>query len=229
MSDLGELASRLGWAFNDAQLLQQAVTHRSAAGANNERLEFLGDAILNFVIAAEIFDRRPDLREGELSRLRASLVNKNALAKIARDIELGPFILLGGGELKTGGQRRDSILADALEALIGAVYLDGGYKAGQALIQRLYEQHLRDLPNMQAQKDAKTRLQEYLQARQMELPVYTLEETSGRAHAQTFRVTARCLPLERIGEGVAGNRRQAEQAAAEDLLAQLQHGNVKDE
>ncbi len=224
MSDLGELANRIGWAFEDEQLLQQAVTHRSAAGANNERLEFLGDAILNFVIAAEIFDRRPDLREGELSRLRASLVNKNALAAIARDIDLGPFIVLGGGELKTGGQRRDSILADALEALIGAVYLDGGYSAGQALIQRLYHDQLADLPNRQAQKDAKTRLQEYLQARQLELPVYTLEETSGRAHAQTFRVTARCQPLDRVGEGTAGNRRQAEQAAAEDLLSQLQNG-----
>lgn len=224
MSDLGELANRIGWAFEDEQLLQQAVTHRSAAGANNERLEFLGDAILNFVIASEIFDRRPDLREGELSRLRASLVNKNALAAIARDIDLGPFIVLGGGELKTGGQRRDSILADALEALIGAVYLDGGYSAGQALIQRLYRDQLADLPNRQAQKDAKTRLQEYLQARQLELPVYTLEETSGRAHAQTFRVTARCQPLDRVGEGAAGNRRQAEQAAAEDLLNQLQNG-----
>ncbi len=227
MSDPGELAGRIGWAFRDQALLQQAVTHRSAAGPNNERLEFLGDAILNFVIAAEIFDRRPDLREGELSRLRASLVNKNALAKIARDIDLGAFIVLGGGELKTGGQRRDSILADALEAVIGAVYLDGGYEAGQALILRLYADHLSDLPNMQAQKDAKTRLQEYLQARQWELPIYTLEETTGRAHAQTFRVTARCVPLDRVGEGAAGNRRQAEQAAAEDLLAKLQNGECE--
>lgn len=226
MISLDGLAERIGWVFKDPGLLEQAVTHRSASGTNNERLEFLGDAILNFVIAAEIFERRPDLREGELSRLRASLVNKNALAGIARSIELGPYIVLGSGELKTGGQRRDSILADALEALIGAVYLDGGYTAGRELILRLYVRHLSDLPNMQALKDAKTRLQEYLQARHLELPIYTLEQTSGRAHEQTFRVCCHCAPLERTGEGVAGNRRQAEQAAAEDLLVKLQRGDV---
>jgi ribonuclease-3 len=222
MMDLQRLAERIDWSFDNPELLRQAVTHRSAAGPNNERLEFLGDAILNFVIASEIFQRRPDLREGELSRLRAALVNKNALAGIARDIALGPHIVLGSGELKTGGRRRDSILADALEALIGAVYLDGGFSAGEALILRLYEGHLAELPDMEALKDAKTRLQEYLQARHLALPHYALEETHGRAHEQTFRVTCRCEALAPVGEGVAANRRQAEQAAAEDLLAQLQ-------
>lgn len=222
MTELQSLADRVGWQFSDPNLLRQAVTHRSASGPNNERLEFLGDAILNFVIAAEIFERRPDLREGELSRLRAALVNKNALAEIAREIELGEQILLGSGELKTGGRRRDSILADSLEAVIGAVYLDGGYEGGRALILRLYAEHLRALPDMQAHKDPKTRLQEYLQARGLELPSYAVEHVSGRAHEQTFRVVCASDILEQRGEGVAGNRRQAEQAAAADLLTKLQ-------
>ena len=222
MTELQSLADRVGWQFSDPSLLRQAVTHRSASGPNNERLEFLGDAILNFVIAAEIFERRPDLREGELSRLRAALVNKNALAEIAREIELGEQILLGSGELKTGGRRRDSILADSLEAVIGAVYLDGGYVGGRELILRLYAAHLRALPDMQAHKDPKTRLQEYLQARGLELPSYAVENISGQAHDQTFRVVCASEILAQSGEGVAGNRRQAEQAAAADLLSKLQ-------
>ena len=221
MNDLERLAERIRWDFNDPLLLQQSVTHRSADGPNNERLEFLGDSILNFVIASEIFERRPDLREGELSRLRASLVNKNALAEIARDISLGPHIVLGSGELKTGGRRRDSILADALEALIGAVYLDGGYDAGRGLVLRLFSEHLARLPDMEALKDPKTRLQEYLQARHLDLPQYDVEHVSGRAHEQTFRVVCNCGSLDLVGQGVAGNRRQAEQAAAEDLLSKL--------
>ena len=221
MNDLERLAERIQWRFNAISLLRQALTHRSAEGPNNERLEFLGDAILNFVIAAEIFARRPDLREGELSRLRAALVNRNALADIARDIGLGPHITLGSGELKTGGRRRSSILADALEALIGAVYLDGGYQAGRRLVLRLFQDHLERLPDMEALKDAKTRLQEYLQARHLELPHYDVEHVSGRAHDQTFRVTCQCGPLGLTGEGSAGNRREAEQAAAADLLERI--------
>lgn len=221
MKDLHRLEARLEWPFNDPLLLRQAVTHRSASGPNNERLEFLGDAILNFVIASEVFDRRPDLREGELSRMRAALVNKNALAAIARRIELGPYIVLGSGEMKSGGRRRDSILADALEALIGAVYLDGGYDAGRALVLRLYRDDLANLPQMEARKDPKTRLQEYLQGRRMDLPHYEVEDVSGRAHEQTFRVVCTSEALQLVGEGLAGNRRQAEQAAADDLLAKL--------
>ncbi|MDR9433556.1 MAG: ribonuclease III [Spiribacter sp.] len=222
MTDLQALAERVGWDFNDPTLLRQAVTHRSANGPNNERLEFLGDAILNFVIASEVFERRPDLREGELSRLRASLVNKNALADIARDIALGPHIVLGSGELKTGGRRRDSILADALEALIGAIYLDGGYEGGRELILRLYARHLERLPEMQANKDPKTQLQEYLQGRGLDLPSYAVEHISGRAHEQTFRVICSSEGLQMVGNGIASNRRQAEQAAAQDLLEKLQ-------
>jgi ribonuclease-3 len=221
MSDLDQLEARLEWPFNDAALLRQAVTHRSATGPNNERLEFLGDSILNFVIASEVFNRRPDLREGELSRMRAALVNKHALAEIARRFDLGPHIVLGSGEMKSGGRRRDSILADALEALIGAVYLDGGYEAGRALVLRLYQDDLSSLPDMEAHKDPKTRLQEYLQGRHLDLPHYAVEEVSGRAHAQTFRVVCTSEALQLIGEGLAGNRRQAEQAAANDLLAKL--------
>ncbi len=221
MMDLRILEERLGWSFEDDLLLRQSVTHRSAAGPNNERLEFLGDAILNFVIAAEVFRRRPDLREGELSRMRAALVNKNALAAIARGIALGPHIVLGSGELKSGGRRRDSILADALEAIIGAVYLDGGFEAGRDLVLRLYADQLDRLPEMEALKDPKTRLQEYLQGRGLELPSYEVEHVSGRAHEQTFRVVCTTDALQQAGEGLAGNRRQAEQAAAEDLLGKL--------
>jgi len=221
MTQREALLAQLGRVFDDPALLDQAVTHRSAEGPNNERLEFLGDAILNFVIAAEVFQRRPELHEGELSRLRAALVNKNALAAIAREIDLGRHIVLGSGELKTGGSRRDSILADGLEAVIGAVYLDGGYEAGRQVVLALFEGHLSRLPDMEALKDPKTRLQEYLQARHLELPSYHVEAVSGRAHQQTFRVTCHCEPLQLVGEGTAGNRRQAEQAAADDLLARI--------
>lgn len=221
MTHRADLVSHLGRAFEDPALLDQAVTHRSAEGPNNERLEFLGDSILNFVIAAEVFERRPELHEGELSRLRAALVNKNALAAIARGIDLGAHIVLGSGELKTGGSRRDSILADGLEAVIGAVYLDGGYEAGRQVILQLFEAHLSRLPDMEALKDPKTRLQEYLQARHLELPTYQVDAVSGRAHRQTFRVGCHCEPLQLTGEGTAGNRRQAEQAAADDLLAKI--------
>ncbi len=221
LTEQDALQARIHWTFAEPALLEQAMTHRSASGANNERLEFLGDAILNFVIAAEIFERRPDLQEGDLSRLRAALVNKNALAEIARGIELGPHIVLGSGELKTGGRRRDSILADALEAMIGAVFLDGGYAGGRQVILSLYAESLARLPDMQALKDPKTRLQEYLQARKLALPDYAVDQISGRAHEQTFRVTCQCLGITPVGEGIAGSRRQAEQAAAEDLLDQL--------
>ncbi|KAF0284141.1 ribonuclease III [Spiribacter roseus] len=221
MTHRADLVGHLGRAFEDPALLDQAVTHRSAEGPNNERLEFLGDSILNFVIAAEVFERRPELHEGELSRLRAALVNKNALAAIARGIDLGAHIVLGSGELKTGGSRRDSILADGLEAVIGAVYLDGGYEAGRQVILQLFEAHLSRLPDMEALKDPKTRLQEYLQARHLELPTYQVDAVSGRAHQQTFRVGCHCEPLRLTGEGTAGNRRQAEQAAADDLLAKI--------
>lgn len=215
------LSKRLGWSFNDARLLAQALTHRSVSDENNERLEFLGDGILNFVVAAELYHRRPDLQEGDLSRLRAALVNKSALAGIARSIELGDYVELGGGELKSGGHRRDSILADTLEAVLGAVYLDGGFDACQDMIQRLYAQHFADLPKMKAKKDPKTRLQEYLQSRQLPLPEYQVDDITGRAHEQVFTVSCRVETITLVGAGSAGSRRAGEQAAAADLLFKL--------
>lgn len=215
------LSKRLGWSCKDAHLLAQALTHRSVSDENNERLEFLGDGILNFVVAAELYTRRPDLQEGDLSRLRAALVNQSALAAIARGIALGDHIELGGGELKSGGHRRDSILADTLEAVLGAVYLDGGFNACQDLIQRLYAKHFADLPKMQAKKDPKTRLQEYLQSRQLALPEYQVDEITGRAHEQVFNVSCQVETMALVGSGSAGSRRAGEQAAAADLLFKL--------
>lgn len=216
-----ELSRRLGWAFNQIGLLDQALTHRSVSDENNERLEFLGDSVLNFVVAAELYHRRPDLQEGDLSRLRAALVNKMALAGVARRIDLGDYVVLGGGELKSGGHRRDSILADTLEAVIGAVYLDGGFHVCQDLIQRLYAHHFADLPVMKPEKDPKTRLQEYLQSRQLPLPEYQVEEITGRAHEQVFSVCCRVETLSLVGVGSAGSRRAGEQAAAANLLSKL--------
>lgn len=211
----------LGYDFSDAALLEQALTHRSASGPNNERLEFLGDGALNFVIAAELFRRRGVATEGELSRLRATLVNRASLAELARGLGVGEHIRLGGGEMKTGGHRRDSILADALEALFGAVYVDGGFEAVHAVVLGLYAQRLDNLPSVGRLKDPKTRLQEHLQSARLPLPDYRVVEVGGRAHAQTFRVECRVDGLESATEGTAANRRKAEQAAAAAMLARL--------
>lgn len=204
-----------------ARLLTQALTHRSAGSDNNERLEFLGDGILNFVIAHELFERRPRASEGELSRLRANLVNKPSLAELARGLGLGETVRLGGGEQKSGGQRRDSILADALEALLGAIYLDGGFERTREVIRRLYAERLHSLPDTDTLKDPKTRLQEFLQARGRPLPSYEVVTVTGQAHDQTF--TVRC-DVEGIGEtceGHARSRRKAEQRAADAMLERL--------
>ncbi|HET8700977.1 MAG TPA: ribonuclease III, partial [Nitrococcus sp.] len=200
----------------------RALTHRSAPGPNNERLEFLGDSILNFVVAAEVFTRREQAREGELSRLRASLVNQVSLAGIAREIALGDSLRLGGGELKAGGQRRDSILADTLEAIIGAIYLDAGFDACREIIRRLYGNRLQELPGIRELKDPKTRLQEHLQSVRLPLPEYRVLEIAGRAHAQTFRVECRIMGLEAVTSGTAHSRRQAEQKAAASMLQRLE-------
>jgi len=220
-SDIERLKAALGHHFERPELLEEAVTHRSAPGTNNERLEFLGDAILNFVIASELFERRPQESEGILSRLRASLVNRASLANLARELELGRYLRLGSGELKSGGQRRDSILADALEAVFGAVYLDGGYEAAKRLILRLYDECLQNLPAATELKDPKTRLQEYLQATRQTLPTYSVLEISGKAHDQSFRVRCHVAENEQSTEGVGGSRRQAEQRAAEAMLEVL--------
>ena len=219
---LAGLCRRLGYQFTQATLLEDALTHRSAGSQNNERLEFLGDAILNFTIAAELYRRFPQADEGELSRLRASLVNEPALAILSRGLALGECLTLGSGELKSGGFRRESILADALEAVFGAVYLDGGFDACRDLILRLYWNTLTDLPAVADLKDPKTQLQEFLQSRKRPLPSYQVIEVSGDAHAQTFIVecVAEGLPSPTRGHG--SSRRKAEQEAASNALRLLQ-------
>jgi len=220
-NDLAKLEKQLEHRFARSELLAEALTHRSVLGPNNERLEFLGDSILNFVIADELFRRRPQETEGVLSRLRATLVNRPSLAELARELNLGDYLRLGGGELKSGGHRRDSILADALEAVFGAVYLDAGFETCRRLILRLYRERLDTLPDAEALKDPKTRLQEYLQGARRPLPVYEVLDVSGKAHDQVFRVQCRVDEVETVTEGVAGSRRQAEQQAAEAMLAIL--------
>jgi ribonuclease-3 len=210
-----------GYQFGEPAWLEQALTHRSASSANNERLEFLGDSILNFVIAEEVFHRRPDSPEGDLSRLRANLVNKQSLAEIARVIQLGDDIHLGSGELKSGGHRRDSILADALEAVFGAIYLDGGFVAARDVIVRLYSERLSDLPSAHQLKDPKTRLQEHLQARGHALPDYEVREVDGASHEQSFEVACYVNALDQSTSGRASSRRKAEQQAAQAMLDAL--------
>ncbi len=213
-----QLCQRLGYAFRDPELLREALTHRSVGSRNNERLEYLGDAALNFVIAEALYKRDPSASEGELSRLRASLVKRESLALLARELMLGDFLILGGGEQKSGGFRRDSILAEASEALIGAVHLDGGFEACRALLLRLFEQRLAGLPQASALKDPKTRLQEWLQSRHLPLPEYQVAELSGEAHAQHFVVECRVANLAEPVIGKGNSRRKAEQDAAEQAL-----------
>lgn len=230
---LRQIEQALGYRFRNAALAEQAVTHRSAGSRNNERLEFLGDAILGMVIAEFLFEQGGEWPEGDLSRLRASLVNRDRLADIGTERELGRLLVLGSGELKSGGQRRKSILADAVEALIGAVYLDAGgqngaqagFAAARQFIHRLYGRRLEQLPSPESLKDPKTRLQEWLQGRGRELPVYELLETRGKAHDQQFiiRCSLPSLALASTAEG--RSRRAAEQEAADRLLEELKrHG-----
>ncbi len=216
-----ELARALAYEFKDEALLRQALTHRSAGGHNNERLEFLGDAILGMVIATELFQRLPNASEGELSRTRASLVKRETLAEVAREIQLGDYLALGSGELKSGGYRRASTLADALEAIFGAIAMDRGFDASEACIRRLFAARLEHLPSAASLKDPKTRLQEYLQSRHLELPEYEVVDTSGQDHNRVFSVQCRIAQLEQRVEASGSSRRRAEQAAAEAMLEQL--------
>jgi len=219
-------SSKLNYEFSDPELLNAALTHRSAGARNNERLEFLGDGALNFVIASEIYQLRPNYQEGQLSRLRATLVRGTTLAEIARDIELGDYLKLGTGELKSGGFKRSSILADAVEALIGAVYIDGGYNAAADLIRHLYRERLANLPPDEPQKDAKSLLQEYLQGRKIPIPEYELTGTSGQAHQREFTVMCRVSSLSIESSAVGSSRRRAEQAAADNVLSRLTEDTV---
>lgn len=216
------LLKKLEYSFNDIGLLDEALTHRSFASRNNERLEFLGDGILNFVIAHELFKLYPDVQEGDLSRLRANLVNKETLAEIAKKLDLGDAIKLGSGELKSGGFRRPSILADAVESILGAVYCDGGFEICRNLIVRLYSGKLSSPVDLQSLKDPKTRLQELLQSRSYPLPDYQVINITGQAHAQVFHLkcTIEQMNIEVKGEGKS--RRKAEQVAAEKAIAEVE-------
>lgn len=219
---ISELARRIGHPFSDDSLFELALTHRSCGKTNNERLEFLGDSILNFVIAADLFKRFPDAKEGELSRLRARLVKGVTLSEVARELGLGDYLRLGSGELKSGGYRRDSILADAVEAIIGAIYLDSDMEVARGYILTWFNDRLENLDLKESMKDSKTRLQEYLQSRRQPLPQYDLVKVEGEAHAQTFYIVCQVEGLANAAEGKGNSRRQAEQNAAQDALIALQ-------
>ena len=212
----------IDYRFDDPQLLNEALTHRSAGSSNNERLEFLGDSVLNFVAAARLFERYPDASEGDLSRMRARLVRGSTLAEIASALDLGRHILLGGGEKKSGGFRRNSILADGFEALLGAIFLDGGFEACRDVIVSRIDPLIDRLPHVDELKDSKTRLQEWLQARGFRLPLYTLVREEGADHAKVFFVSCELEDVGAAAEASGASRRKAEQAAAARMLDQLQ-------
>lgn len=209
-----QLEGAIDYRFARPESLQQALTHRSYGAPHNERLEFLGDSVLNCVIAAALFERFGGVREGDLSRLRASLVRQETLHVIAQQLDLGNHLKLGEGELKSGGFRRPSILADALEAVFGAVFLEGGFAAARAVILRLYEPYLAEIDPRRPSKDPKTALQECLQSRKLALPKYELLATRGEAHAQEFEVECRIPELGLATRGIGPSRRAAEQGAA---------------
>ena len=214
----GELSSHR---FAEPGLLRQALTHRSAGVPHNERLEFLGDSIVNLLIAELLFQRWPKADEGALTRARAELVREASLALIARQLELGARLTMGPGEMKSGGHRRDSILADALEAVVAAIYLDAGFDACRAIVVPWFEELLAALPVGKPGKDAKTRLQEWLQARQRPLPIYELVSESGDDHAKVFRVSCTIIDPTLHAQGEGSSRRNAEQAAAVALIEKL--------
>ncbi len=223
--DHSRIERLIGYQFHDKSLLQQALTHRSKGGHNNERLEFLGDSILSFVISAKLFEERPHEREGDLTRLRARLVKGETLSQLAHRLDLGEHLHLGPGELKSGGFRRNSILADAVEALLGAVFLDGGIDVCRAVILSLYAEQFAQLPTGAELKDAKTQLQEYLQSRRAELPQYEVLQVTGEPHAQTFLIQCTLSQPALQVEAEGSSRKKAEQLAAAQLLSKLREHN----
>ncbi|MCI2283282.1 ribonuclease III [Colwellia sp. MSW7] len=224
---INRLSKRIGYSFEQPELLIQALTHRSAKGQHNERLEFLGDSILGFVIAEALFEKFPKHDEGDLTRMRSSLVKGVTLAEIGRDFKLGEYLILGPGELKSGGHRRESILEDAIEAIIGAVYLDSNITQCKGLILKWFAKRLSAIKPGHEQKDPKTRLQEYLQGRKIPLPVYDVIDTSGQSHNQQFTVSCvtDVVNTEIIAKGTS--RRKAEQAAAHQVLLELEQAQSK--
>jgi ribonuclease-3 len=215
------LSQQLGHEFAQPQLLQRALTHRSYSAAHNERLEFLGDSVLNCVIAKYLYDAYPDMPEGDLSRLRSNLVNQQTLVVLAQQLDLGDRLLLGEGERKSAGHRRPSILADALEALFGAILLDAGFAEAEKAVLTLYVPFLAQTDLKTLGKDAKTLLQEYLQGRKLALPKYSVNEIKGEAHAQTFVVSCEIPQLSMKTQGEGASRRIAEQLAAERAYQQI--------
>jgi len=218
LNELARLYKRIGYQFTDASLVEEALSHRSVGSTNYERLEYLGDSLLNFVIADEIHAQNPELDEGSLSRLRASLVRGTTLASIARELELGEFLKMGTGELRSGGFNRDSTLADVVESIIGATYRDSDFDTARSLILRLFETRLQNLTPVDDLKDPKTRLQELLQGRGLERPVYTVVKTEGKSHQLAFTVTCQVSSHNVTVSCVASSRRKAEQAAAAEVL-----------
>lgn len=216
------LSQALGYEFSSEALITRALTHRSHSAEHYERLEFLGDSLLNMIVSELLYRQFPSLDEGELSRIRASLVSGKSLAKIGQELGLGDHIRLGAGERNSGGHRRSSILADTVEAVLGAVYLDGGMKACQDCVQRWFNSRLENIDPSASHKDAKTRLQEYLQARKQPLPEYRLCATEGKSHQQQFTVACRVSPLAKEIIATGSSRRKAEQDAAEQALARLE-------
>ncbi len=221
MASNADLQARLHYAFRDPALLLQALTHRSHGARNNERLEFIGDSVLNLAIASLLYGDG-HASEGNLSYWRASLVREETLAGLAQELGLGDYLMLGEGEMRSGGSMRPSILADALEAVLGAVFLDGGFAAAHDLAERLFRDRLRSLDTQVSAKDAKTRLQEILQGRKLKVPVYVVMATSGPAHLQHFRVQCEVAELDLRTQGDGGSRRAAEQQAAAQMIELLQ-------
>ncbi len=215
------LEKRLNYTFQSSNLLRQAVTHRSMGSQNNERLEFLGDSILGFVVSEMLYHHYPDVPEGDLSRLRARLVRGESLAEIAREFDLGDALVLGQGELKSGGFRRDSILADAMEAIIGAIYLDSDFTQCKRWLGQLFEERINRLPPLAELKDPKTRLQEWLQARKHPLPNYEVVKIRGEGHHQTFIMACRVDGMGVATQGEGSSRRKAEQEAAALAIVKL--------
>ena len=218
---LKRLERKIGHTFVDEDLLKRAITHRSAGSRHNERLEFLGDSILSLVIAEALYHRFPDVSEGDMSRMRATLVREKTLAELAREFDLGEYLILGPGELKSGGFRRESILADTVEALIGAIFLDVGIEQSRTLLLQWYASRLDEIRPGADQKDPKTRLQELLQGKRKPLPSYAVVKVKGEAHNQEFTVQCEIEGVDVTVVGVGSSRRKAEQAAAEKALEQL--------
>jgi ribonuclease-3 len=222
------LQQRLGYQFHNTQLLRLALTHKSYAKQNNERLEFVGDAVLGYLVGSMLYRKYPDVQEDALSLMRAELVRGRTLALLAKELGLAPLLLLGSGELKSGGRERDSILANAVEAIIGATHEDGGIQACVELVDKLYAQRLENL-DAQSLKDAKTQLQELLQGQGLELPLYEIQDVSGADHQRQYCVSCSVAALDKKASASASSRRGAEKAAAQLVLAQLHNQGIDHE